>query len=99
MMPVPVSARAAATTGIGRSPAVRTCAAANRAANSTPSMTLRATSSAATAELARRTPSSDAQVVDDDAGREQPGAYRVVGRLDGNGEDAMLRAAQREKRG
>src|SRR2546423_11233269 len=97
MMPAPVSPSAIATIGTCRSPPVRTCAAANKAANSTPSMTLRATSSAATAELARRTTGSEAQGVDHDSRRLQLRSHAVLGLLDRDREDAVLRAPQGEQ--
>src|SRR4029077_6460166 len=98
-MPTPARARTMVTIGIARSPIVTTCAAATIPPNSTASMRLRATRSApiVVCALARRMPRSDPQAVHGDVGRVQPGPDALVGLLDRDGEDAMVRAAEREE--
>src|SRR5947208_3592408 len=99
MIPTPATARTTVTIGTARSPPVKTCAAARIAAKSTASMRLRATSSAATVvcELARRTAHPDPQAVHGDVRRAQPRPHALVGLVDGDHEDAVVGAAQRQE--
>src|SRR5438132_1585970 len=99
-IPTPVIARTTVMIGIGWSPPVKICAAARTAANSTASMRLRVTSSAATVvcALPRRTAHPDPEAVHGDVGRAQPRSDALVGLVDRHDEDAVVRPAQREER-
>src|SRR5258706_7229145 len=95
-IPIPVSASAAVTIESARSPPVKSWAAARITAKSTPSIALRATRSAAIVgrALDRRTARSDPQAVHRDVGRAQPGAHAVLGLVDREREDPMMRTAE-----
>src|SRR5438552_3935949 len=99
-MPAPVNARSSETIGSGRSPLVMAWATARRPANSAASIALRATRSAATVARAsaRRTSGSDPQAVDRDPGRPEPLAHGLIGLLDRDREDPMVRVPQAEER-
>src|SRR5207245_10711364 len=99
-MPAPGSPRSSETIGSGRSPLFMAWATARRPANSAASIALRATRSAATVARAsaRCTSGSDPQAVDRDPGRPEPLAHGLIGLLDRDREDPMVRVPQAQER-